>query len=72
MNVSWSILPFEELPVRDLHAVLKLRVDVFVVEQTCPYAEVDGQDPQSVPMAFRTSAVWWCIPITAVATLDAP
>lgn len=48
MNVSWSILPFEELPVQDLHAVLKLRVDVFVVEQTCPYAEVDGQDPQAV------------------------
>lgn len=48
MNVSWTILPFEQLTVWDLHAIMKLRVDVFVVEQTCPYAEVDGQDPQAI------------------------
>ncbi len=48
MKVSWTIQPFEQLTVWDLHAILKLRVDVFVVEQTCPYAEVDGQDPQAI------------------------
>ncbi|NVP55836.1 GNAT family N-acetyltransferase [Mycoplana rhizolycopersici] len=30
---------------RDLYAMLKLRVDVFVVEQNCPYPELDGNDP---------------------------
>ena len=27
------------------YALLKLRVDVFVVEQACPYPELDGRDP---------------------------
>jgi len=56
MNTSWTIVPFEELSVRDLHAVLKLRVDVFVVEQTCPYAEVDGQDPQATHVLGKDDA----------------
>jgi ElaA protein len=33
-----------ELTARQLYDVLQLRVDVFVVEQECPYPEVDGRD----------------------------
>ena len=33
----------EVTPV-ELHGLLRLRVDVFVVEQRCPYAELDGRD----------------------------
>ncbi len=33
-----------ELTAAELHAVLALRVAVFVVEQACPYPEVDGLD----------------------------
>ncbi|HLT61198.1 MAG TPA: GNAT family N-acetyltransferase [Microlunatus sp.] len=35
---------FDELTVRQLHDLLRLRVDVFVVEQDCPYPEIDGRD----------------------------
>ncbi|WP_420960260.1 GNAT family N-acetyltransferase [Brucella sp. IR073] len=42
MQFVWSGLG--ELAPRDLYAVLKLRVDVFVVEQKCPYPELDGKD----------------------------
>ena len=28
----------------DLYSILRLRVDVFVVEQECPYPELDGRD----------------------------
>jgi ElaA protein len=35
----------EEFSARDLYAMLKMRVDVFVVEQKCPYPELDGNDP---------------------------
>ena len=31
----------------ELYALLKLRVDVFVVEQNCPYPELDGKDDQA-------------------------
>ncbi|MCV3737482.1 GNAT family N-acetyltransferase [Rhizobium sp. TRM96647] len=35
----------EEFSAVDLYAMLKMRVDVFVVEQNCPYPELDGNDP---------------------------
>ncbi len=37
---------FVDLSAREFHDVLRLRVDVFVVEQQCPYAEVDGRDTE--------------------------
>lgn len=33
-----------ELAPATLYALLRLRVDVFVVEQQCPYPELDGRD----------------------------
>ena len=36
---------FEELSARELWEIYRLRVSVFVVEQTCPYQEVDDHDP---------------------------
>ena len=38
---------FKELTLDELYAILKNRVDVFVVEQQCPYPEIDGKDKQA-------------------------
>ncbi|MCP3934076.1 MAG: GNAT family N-acetyltransferase [Actinomycetia bacterium] len=38
---------FDDLTVRWFHDLLRLRCDVFVVEQECVYPEVDGLDPES-------------------------
>ena len=35
---------FDELTVRELYAILKLRCDVFVVEQECIYPDPDNKD----------------------------
>lgn len=35
----------DDFSAADLYDMLKLRVDVFVVEQHCPYPELDGNDP---------------------------
>jgi ElaA protein len=35
---------FADLDALTLYALLRLRVDVFVVEQHCPYPELDGRD----------------------------
>lgn len=43
---------FEELTTRELYEILKLRTEVFVVEQNCPYLEVDGKDLQSYHLYF--------------------
>jgi ElaA protein len=37
---------FAELTPADLYGLLRVRVDVFVVEQECPYPELDGRDTE--------------------------
>ncbi|WP_027108101.1 GNAT family N-acetyltransferase [Lacticigenium naphthae] len=44
----WSIKAFDDLTVKELHAIYRERVAVFVVEQTCPYPEVDDLDLRSL------------------------
>ncbi|WP_426351220.1 GNAT family N-acetyltransferase [Alloiococcus sp. CFN-8] len=42
--MEFIIKRFEELTVDELYEILKVRVSVFVVEQECPYQEVDEKD----------------------------
>ena len=39
---------FHELTKDELYAVLRLRISVFVVEQNCPYMELDNLDQAAV------------------------
>lgn len=45
--LKWTCKSFCQLSVDELYQILKLRVDVFVVEQNCPYPELDGHDTYS-------------------------
>lgn len=42
--MNWLCLTFPQLSTEQLYQLLKLRVDVFVVEQNCPYPELDNKD----------------------------
>lgn len=42
--LHWQLKSFSQLTVHELYAVLRLRGEVFVVEQTCPYLDTDGKD----------------------------
>jgi ElaA protein len=42
--VDWTLKEFAELTAAELYALLRLRQDVFIVEQRCAYADVDGLD----------------------------
>lgn len=44
MDIVWKIKTFETLTVSELYAILKLRSEVFVVEQNCVYLDMDGKD----------------------------
>lgn len=44
MTLTWHSKHHSELDKHELYALLALRTRVFVVEQNCPYQEVDGQD----------------------------
>ncbi|MBP2027332.1 ElaA protein [Acetoanaerobium pronyense] len=50
------IKKFEELSTRELYEILRLRVDVFVVEQECAYPEIDGKDIGSIQLYFEENS----------------
>jgi len=45
--ITVTALPFAALDAPTAYAVWKLRQDVFVVEQQCPYPDLDGRDPET-------------------------
>lgn len=44
MDIDWVCKHHTDLSKDQLYAILKLRAEVFVVEQNCPYPDVDGLD----------------------------
>ena len=54
-TIHWHTKSFEELTGTEVYDILKLRTDVFVVEQACAYGEVDGKDKQCLHV-FATKA----------------
>lgn len=44
LNITWHIKTFQQLTTNELYDILKLRIDVFVVEQACPYPDLDNLD----------------------------
>lgn len=44
LSIKWKHKPFQQLSVDELYDALKLRIDVFVVEQTCYYPDLDNND----------------------------
>ncbi|MFV5694143.1 GNAT family N-acetyltransferase [Flavobacterium sp. LB3P122] len=48
MALEWKIKPFEALTVHELYDILKLRSEIFVVEQNCVYLDLDGKDKMAL------------------------
>lgn len=42
----WTCKPHAELTLAELYAILRLRSEVFVVEQDCVFLDMDGKDLQ--------------------------
>lgn len=47
-NIIWKVKSFEEMTTSELYEVIKARVDVFVVEQNCPYPDLDNYDRKAL------------------------
>lgn len=45
--MNWKLKKFEELTVEEIYRILKLRNEVFVVEQQCVYQDCDGKDEKA-------------------------
>lgn len=44
--ITWILKPFDSLTVNELYAILRLRSEVFVVEQNCVFQDMDNKDQQ--------------------------
>jgi ElaA protein len=44
MALQWKIKPFENLSANELYDIMRLRSEIFVVEQNCVYLDLDGKD----------------------------
>mgnify|MGYP003602809362 CR=1 FL=1 len=47
-NIVWKIKTFDELTTSELYQIIKARVDVFVVEQNCPYPDLENYDQKAI------------------------
>lgn len=54
----------DDLTAREMHDLLRLRLDVFVVEQQCPYPDIDGRDTEP-----GTLHLWHVLDGVVVSTL---
>ena len=48
LHITGKWAGFDALRGREVHDLLKLRQDVFVVEQACAFGEIDGKDPTAL------------------------
>ena len=55
-NFTWQWKQFNELTLDELYAVLKLRQDVFVIEQTCCYEDLDNADQTATHLLVQDAA----------------
>lgn len=44
---------FNELTTTELYELLKARAEIFIVEQTCPYQDLDGKDYDSLHVFYE-------------------
>jgi ElaA protein len=44
----WKIKSFEELTTAELYAILRLRSEVFIIEQNCAYQDLDNSDQKAL------------------------
>jgi ElaA protein len=45
--INWSLKKFADLSPDELYAILRLRSEVFVIEQTCIFQDMDNKDQRS-------------------------
>jgi len=53
MIIKTSFLPFNELSLDSFYELLALRASVFIVEQRCPYQDLDYKDQNAVHVLMQ-------------------
>ena len=59
-NIDWKIKTFSELNTTELYEIIKARVNVFVVEQDCPYPDLDDYDQKAIHLWAENNGEVFC------------
>jgi len=51
--MEWVLKKFHQLSLDELYGILQLRLEVFVVEQDCPYQDLDGKDLEAYHLFLK-------------------
>jgi ElaA protein len=54
MQLTWNHILFPDLTTTQLYEILRLRAEVFVVEQDCVYQDLDDKDQQAIHLLGMT------------------
>jgi ElaA protein len=69
---AWRVVAFHELDARSLYALLRLRSEVFVVEQACVFLDMDDRDDRALHLLGEQLADDGAATLVAYARLFAP
>lgn len=56
-EITWSLKKFDELTAKEIYEILKLRSEVFVVEQNCVFLDMDDRDQFAHHLQGRINGV---------------
>jgi len=48
MSVSYCVKHFDEITSTELYKILRLRAEVFIIEQDCVYQDIDNKDQKAL------------------------
>ncbi len=48
MDIKFEVKRFDELSIKELYKILRLRAEIFVVEQDCVYQDIDNKDQKAI------------------------
>ena len=57
--MNLCVKSFDELSTRELYEILRVRSEIFVVEQNCVYQDLDGRDEQSLHIYLEEDGKVW-------------
>lgn len=53
--MNFEVKDFNSLSLLEFHDLIALRIQVFVIEQNCPYQDLDGKDQKSFHLIGRNN-----------------
>jgi len=53
MKFQGQVKKFKELSLEEFHDIIALRIQIFVIEQNCPYQELDGKDKDGFHLFYK-------------------